>query len=183
MWLNDFTFTFHLAFGNMLKLFKKKWRPRGMRREEGSGWGTHIYLWRIHFDIWQNQYNIVKFKNKIKLKKKRNECNQVFSWHLKCSVLWLVAQLCPTLCDPMDCSPPGSSVDGDSPGKNTGVDSLSLLQRIFLTQELNCGLLPCRWILYQVSYQGSPLKCPILTHIFLPKSSQYWLIGIHLSAL
>ena len=24
------------------------------RREEGSGWGTHVYLWRIHFDIWQN---------------------------------------------------------------------------------------------------------------------------------
>ena len=39
-------------------------------REEGSGWGTHVYLWRIHFDIWQNQYNIVKFKNKIKFKKK-----------------------------------------------------------------------------------------------------------------
>ena len=48
--------------------------PRGMvwggRREEGSGWGTHVYLWRIHFDIWQNQYNTVKFKNKIKLKKR-----------------------------------------------------------------------------------------------------------------
>ena len=48
-------------------------RPRGTvwggRREEASGWGTHVYLWRIHFDIWQNQYNIVKFKNKIKLKK------------------------------------------------------------------------------------------------------------------
>ena len=48
-------------------------RPRGMvwggRREEGTGWGTHVYLWWIHFDIWQNQYNIVKFKNKIKLKK------------------------------------------------------------------------------------------------------------------
>ena len=31
-------------------------RPRGMvmGREEGSGWGTHVYLWRIHFDIWQN---------------------------------------------------------------------------------------------------------------------------------
>ena len=41
----------------------------GGRREEGSGWGTHVYLWRIHFDIWQNQYNIVKL-NKIKLKKK-----------------------------------------------------------------------------------------------------------------
>ena len=40
------------------------------RREEGSGWGTHVYLWQIHFDIWQNKYNIVKL-NKIKLKKKR----------------------------------------------------------------------------------------------------------------
>ena len=29
--------------------------PEGcMRREEGSGWGTHVYLWQIHFDIWQN---------------------------------------------------------------------------------------------------------------------------------
>ena len=45
-------------------------RPRGMvqggGREEGSGWGTHVYLWWIHVDIWQNQYNIVKLKNKIK---------------------------------------------------------------------------------------------------------------------
>ena len=50
-------------------------RPGGMewggRREEGSGWGTHVYLWRIHFDVWQNQYNIVKLKNKIKFKTKR----------------------------------------------------------------------------------------------------------------
>ena len=50
--------------------------PRGMvwggRREEGSGWGTHVCLWWIHFDIWQNQYNIVKFKNKIKLKNNNN---------------------------------------------------------------------------------------------------------------
>jgi len=96
----------------------------------------------------------------------------------------------------MDCSLPGSSVHGDSPGKNAGsglpcpppghlpnsgiesssptlqedslplelpgkpknigVDSLSLLQGIFPTQELNWGLLHCRWILYQLSYQGSP---------------------------
>ena len=52
-------------------------RPRGMvwggKREEGSEWGTHVYLWRIHFDIWQNQYNIVKFKNK-KILKKLNKC-------------------------------------------------------------------------------------------------------------
>ena len=36
---------------------------------QGSGWGAHVYLWQIHFDIWQNQYNIVKL-NKIKFKKK-----------------------------------------------------------------------------------------------------------------
>ena len=40
---------------------------------------------------------------------------------LYCAVLCLVAWSCPTLCGPVDCSPPGSSVHGDSPGKNTGV--------------------------------------------------------------
>ena len=43
---------------------------RGGKTEEGSGWGTRVYLWLIHVDIWQNQYNIVKLKNKIKYKKK-----------------------------------------------------------------------------------------------------------------
>ena len=42
--------------------------------------------------------------------------------------------------------------------ENTGVGSLSLLQQIFLTQELNWGLLHYRWILYQLSYEGSPLR-------------------------
>ena len=111
--------------------------------------------------------------------------------------LCLVDQLCPTLCDPMDCSPPGrllcpwwfsqkeywsglpcsppedlpnpgieprsptlqaDSLLSEPPGKpkNTGVDSLSLLQGIFPTQELNRGFLHCRWILYQLSYQGRP---------------------------
>ena len=41
--------------------------------------------------------------------------------------------------------------------KNTGVGSLSLLQQIFLTQKSNQGLLHCKWILYPLSYQGSPL--------------------------
>jgi len=50
-------------------------------------------------------------------------------------------QLCPTRCDPVDRSPPGSSVPEDSPGKNTGVGCHSLLQGIFLTQELNLSLL------------------------------------------
>ena len=46
-------------------------------------------------------------------------------------MLYLVAQSCPTLYDPMDCSPLGSSAHGDSPGKNTGVGCHALLQRIF----------------------------------------------------
>ena len=116
----------------------------------------------------------------------------------------IVLILCPVLsrsvmsdsCNPMGCSQPGSSVHGDSSGKNTGggchappgdlpnpgikpmfptlqvdsllseppgkpkntgVGSLSLLQGIFLTQESNKGLLHYRWIIYQLSYQGSPL--------------------------
>ena len=44
----------------------------------------------------------------------------------------------------------------DSPGKNTGVGSLSFLQEIFPTQESNRGLPHCKRILYQLSYQGSP---------------------------
>ena len=50
----------------------------GERREEGSGWGTHVYLQWIHVDMWQNQYNIVKLNNKIKFKKRKKEkkrCN------------------------------------------------------------------------------------------------------------
>ena len=51
------------------------------------------------------------------------------------------------------------SLSAEPPGKpkNTGVGSLSLLQWIFLTQGSNQGLLHCRWILYQLSYQGSLL--------------------------
>ena len=58
-------------------------------------------------------------------------------WHMS-----LVAQLYPTLCDPMDCSPPGSSVHGDSPGRNTRVVCHFLLQRIFTTRGSNLCLLP-----------------------------------------
>ena len=60
----------HRAFQKEVSLLGMVW---GGRREEGSGWGTHVYLWWIHLDIWQNQYNIVKFKNKIKFKKRKKE--------------------------------------------------------------------------------------------------------------
>ena len=54
---------------------------------------------------------------------------------------------CPTLCNPMDYSPPRTSVHGDSLGKTTGLGYHALLQGIFLTQGSNPGLPHCRWIL------------------------------------
>ena len=100
-------------------------------------------------------------------------------------MLCLVAQSCLTLGNPMDCSPSGSSVHGDSPGKNTGVGCLppgdlpnpgteprspTFQENTLLSEPLekcknssgdlqdqgiNQGLLHCRWILYKLSYQGS----------------------------
>ena len=64
----------------------------------------------------------------------------------------------PTLCDPMDCILPGSSVHGDSPGKNTGGGCHALLQGIFPIQGSNPGLPHCRWILYCLIHQGSPAE-------------------------
>ena len=63
-----------------------------------------------------------------------------------------VTQLCLTLCDPMDCSPPSSSVRGIFPGKNMGVGCHFLLQGIFLTQGLNLDLLHCMQILYCLNH-------------------------------
>ena len=72
------------------------------------------------------------------------------------TVLCLVAHSCPTLCDPKDCSPPGSSVHGDSTGKNTEVGCHALLQGVFPTQGSNPGHLHCGQILHHLSHQGRP---------------------------
>ena len=66
------------------------------------------------------------------------------------------------------------SLPNEPPRKpqNTGVGSLSFLQGIFPTQEWNWGLLHCRWILYQLSYQGNPqqgfrrMQNPFLPHFY-----------------
>ena len=61
-------------------------------------------------------------------------------WVLTAGVCSQSLQSCLTLCDPVDCSPPGSSVHGDFPDKNPGVGYHALLQRIFPTQGLSPGL-------------------------------------------
>ena len=91
-----------------------------------------------------------------------NEPTEVNKIHLgtthchKQLFVFLVVQSCLTPCDHIDCNLPASSVHADSPGKNTGVGSHSLLQGIFPTQGSNPGLPHCRQILYCLNHQGSP---------------------------
>ena len=83
----------------------------------------------------------------------------------------LVADSCPTLCDPRGLfSPPGSSVHGDSPGKNTEVGCHSILQGIFLIQGSNRGRSHFRQVLYYLIHQGSPFTADNST----PVLSVHW---------
>ena len=74
--------------------------------------------------------------------------------------------------------PHGLYSPSNSPGQNTGVGSLSLLQQIFLTQGSNPSLPHCRWILYQLSHQGSPElpydpEIPLLGIIYTQEKWKY----------
>ena len=156
-----------------------------MGREMGERFkreGICVYLWLIHVDVWQKtqfcKAIIFQLNNKFKIKGTTKgqkmqfpvESSRVISEpiYLYCAVL--VTQSCPTLCDPMDCSPPGSSVHGDFPGKSTGVGCHAILQGIFPNQGSNPGLLHYRWILYHLSHQGSPYvfikECQFLLQVF-----------------
>ena len=113
----------------------------------------------------------------------------------------LVAQSCPTLCDPMDYKPTRRHRPWNSPSKSTEVCSPFPLEGLFPIYESNPGLLHCRWIHYHLSHQGSQsLKNPVLatslslftfmhwgrkwqpTPVFLPGESQGQgsLVGCHL---
>ena len=70
------------------------------------------------------------------------------SFGVKVKVSWLR----PTLRDPVDCI----ASPWDSPGQNTGMGSLFLVQVLFQTEGLNPGILHCRWILFQQSHKRSP---------------------------
>ena len=64
----------------------------------------------------------------------------------------LVTQLCPTLRDPMDCSPPGFSIQGILQARIREWVAISFSRGIFPTQGWNLGLLHCRQILYHLSH-------------------------------
>jgi len=79
----------------------------------------------------------------------------------------LVPQLCPTLCNPVECSPPRLLCPWNSLGKNTGVGCHVLLQGIFPTQGSNLGLPHCRWIVYRLSHQGYLLLMYLIFNLVL----------------
>ena len=82
-------------------------------------------------------------------------------------------QLCLTLHDAMDCSPPGSSVHGDSPVKNTGVGCHALLQGIFLTQVSNpCLLCLLNWHVGSL-LPAPPGRLPPLTHLLISSRNTF----------
>ena len=87
-----------------------------------------------------------------------------------CMCTCLVAQLCPTLCNAIDGSLPGSSIHGILQVRIMEWVCHFLLQGIFQPQGSNAGLLHCRWILYPLSYQGSPTQVLrillLLKHLF-----------------
>ena len=69
---------------------------------------------------------------------------------------------CPTLFKPIDCSLSGSSIHAILQARILEWVAISLLQGIFPTQESNLGLLHCREMVYQLSYEGSPIAFSFL---------------------
>ena len=119
--------------------------------------GTALWNW-ISISIWWKP--LILIRSLIVLLLLSDPCilNCLPCFVMSHMLRFLVNQLCLTLCNPKDCHLPGSSVHGDSPGSNTGVNSHALLQGIFPTQGSNPHLLHCRWILYHLSHQRSPVS-------------------------
>ena len=113
-------------------LLNVRWQPR-MEGSLGENGYMYVYGWVSLLSTW-NYPNIV---------------NQLLNW---IELNWIESHS--VMSDSL--RPYRLYSPWNSPGQNTGVSSLSLLQGIFPTQGSNPGLLHCRQILYQLSYQGSP---------------------------
>ena len=83
-----------------------------------------------------------------------------------CAMLCLVAQLCPTLCNPMDCSPPGSCVHGDSSCKNMGVGSMLSSRESSQPRDWTQVSCIAGGILYHLSHQGCIMYLFLETHLY-----------------
>ena len=114
----------------------------------------------------------------------------VRDFFIQWNVLCLVPQSCPTLCDPRDCSPPGSSVHGDSLGKNTGVGSNTLVYSVLKWVAISfskgsswirnrtgiCYIsFTGRYILYQWCHLGSPINVSHIGIIYQIILKEEWM--------
>ena len=85
-----------------------------------------------------------------------------------------VAQSCPTLCDPVDCSPPGSSDRGIFQARILEPVAISFSRGIFLTQGSNPGLPHHRQVLYCLSHQGSLCTWSFLKPVLTLREKNKW---------
>ena len=109
---------------------------------------NYLFLWKVTVLLSQEILLFTYFKLSFKLNNESESCSVVSN----------------------SLRPQGLYSPWNSLGQNTGVGSLSLLQGIFPTQKLSRGLLHCRQILYQLSYQGSPdLKIKYDSVFTIPK--------------
>ena len=117
---------------------------------------TRAFHWVQSFQAWHYKPSTSIWLSRVI--KGQREAPGVWSLHslhvaftLGASKALLVVELLSCVGCFWDCSPPGSSVCGNFPGKSTGVGCHFLLQGIYPTQGLNSHLLPGRWILYHMS--------------------------------
>ena len=132
------------------------WAPKSLRTVTAVMKLKMLVSWKTNLD------SILKSRDLILLTKVHIVKAMLFQVVMyECAMLNY--PLCLTLCDPIDCSSPGSSDHEYSSGKNTGMDCHALLQGIFPIQVSNPGLLHCRLILYHLSHQGRPriLQCVV----------------------
>ena len=115
---------------------------------------------------------LMQAKWKVFIEKKQKQSKGIIWWKWKKLKLleseseWLLRESC-------SLRPHGLYSPWNSPGQNTGVGSLCLLQWVFPTQGSNPGLPHCRQVLYQLSYQGSPGCC--LSSYIIWEGCVYWL--------
>ena len=141
------------------------WWPRwvGQRRVGGRSKGEGMYanIWLSHFIVLQK-----------------------LTQHCKATISQLeseseVAQSCLTLCDPMDCSLPGSSVHEILQARILEWVAISFSREIFLTHGSNPGLQHCRQTLYTLSHQGTYIPIKIHINIWLHSSKPALFLAAH----
>ena len=90
-----------------------------------------------------------------------------------------ITQLCLTLCDPMDCSPPGSSIHGTFQARILEWAAIPFSRGSSQTRDQNLGFSQCRQILYHLSHRGSPHVTIYIVNIYMYISHIFYLFVYH----